>query len=130
MLLDDRPAGDLILFVKLLFKRADVGRFVGGDLFIGGAAHRAGRDLVRGDPAAGPADIGEGFNGFPRREAGGDFAGLLFPHAVAQKIRARIEKDRRADPVVPIVVVREPPKRRLDPAEDDGTAGIGGLCGF
>ena len=45
---------------------------------------------------------------------------LQLAHAVNQKIRPGLLQNGRVDRVVPVIVVGEPPQRRLQPADHDG----------
>ena len=58
-------------------------------------------------------------------QAAGDFDNRVFPHAEAQQIGLAIEQDGTTDLVAPIVVMRQPAKRRLDAAGDHRNALVG-----
>ena len=49
-----------------------------------------------------------------------DLQDLRLPHSVDQNVGLCVEEERPSHPVIPPIVVREPPKARLDTAEDDG----------
>ena len=59
----------------------------------------------------------------PGREALGDLDDVLLAHAVDDEVGLAVEQDRAADGVAPVVVVGQPPQRRLDAAGDDRHAG-------
>lgn len=52
-------------------------------------------------------------------EPAGDFDDLFFAVAVNEDIRPAVEEDAAPDLVVPIVVMRKSPERRLDAADND-----------
>ena len=54
------------------------------------------------------------------RQTPGDLRRGALPHAVHQQVRRRVEQYAPPHLVVPVVVVGEPPQRRLQPADNDG----------
>ena len=54
------------------------------------------------------------------RQTPGDLRRGALAHAVHQQVGGCVEQDAAAHPVVPVVVVGEPPQRRLQPADNDG----------
>ena len=61
---------------------------------------------------------------FPCPEAPGKLYDGPFAHAVEEKVRLRVEKDRAPYAVRPEVVMRDPPEARLYAAEDDWPGGL------
>ena len=57
------------------------------------------------------------------RQTAGDLHRGALPHAVHQQVGGRVKQDGAAHLVLPVVIVGEPPQRRLQPADDDGRIG-------
>src|SRR5437660_852367 len=49
----------------------------------------------------------------------GDLEDRLLAHAVDEDVTGAVDQDRMPHPIAPVVVVGEPPQRRLDAADDD-----------
>ena len=109
------------MLVVFHLRSAGVGRLVGAHRLVGGAvrpvefqlAHRVG-DIGRA------GHVGDIRRRCLPRQTPGDLRRGALPHAVHQQVRRRVEQYAPPHLVVPVVVVGEPPQRRLQPADNDG----------
>ena len=73
---------------------------------------------------AGAVHVGDLLHGEAARKRICDLDDLPFPHAVNEKICARIRKDAAAHLIIPVIVMRKTPEARLDAADDDRHAAV------
>ena len=79
----------------------------------------------------GAGDVGQCADGLACGKTAGDLPGGPLPHAVDQQVRLGVKEDGPPDPVVPVVVVGEPPQAGLQSADDhrDVREGLPGPVG-
>ena len=96
---------------------------------IGHEAARVRRDRLPGAAVllhvGGAADVGEGLDLLTGVEAARDLPCGALAHAEDEEVGLRVEQDRSADLIGPVVVVRDPPERGLDATEHDRYTGEG-----
>ncbi len=104
-----------------------VGLLVGGDLLVGrqpdllplARAREVAPALlgVVAEAHRGAADIGEAADVLAVRQAARDIQDRLLAHSIDEEIGGAIDEDGMADAIAPVIVMREPPQRRLDAAD-------------
>ena len=111
-----------VLLVVLHEERPRVSLFIAHDLLGGFDDDRVLRRVLRHDAGAGDVAFRE-MPSFlhPLRHA----QNRLFAHAEHQNVRAAVHQNGIAHAVVPVIVVRETPKRRFHAADADGNAAVG-----
>ena len=67
------------------------------------------------------ADVADGA---PLSQLPGEFDGCLLAHSVGNHVGSRVTEDTGAQPVLPIVVVRQAAHGRLNASQDDGHVGV------
>ena len=78
-------------------------------------------DLVeRAGAVHGSVDVGDLLDRQPCVKCFGELDDGAFPHAVDDKVRARIKQDGALQAVLPVIVVGEAAQARLNAAQDDG----------
>ena len=114
----------MLLVFKL--RRKCVGALVRAYFFIRRAIDVVkGADLGRARHERCAANIRQGFDLFTLCESSCDRARGVFAHAVDKKVCLRVENERTAHLVVPVVVVGKAAQARLQPADDDGNVAPG-----
>ena len=104
----------------LRVKAAGVGEGVCFELVPRGQHHGV-IDLVeRAGAVHGSVDVGDLLDRQPCVKCFGELDDGAFPHAVDDKVRARIKQDGALQAILPVVVVGEAAQARLDAAQDDG----------
>ena len=124
--LPERLAADGVVLLVFELGRARVGVLVLRDLFIRRAVNvLIGADLGRARHKRRAANICQGINLFTLGEPARDLACGVFAHAVNEQVGLRVEDERAADLIVPVVVVRKAAQARLQSADDDGQVAEG-----
>ena len=108
LLLDDDLAADDVLIVHLDAAGFRIGHLIGGDLPEARALHIPLGQVVEVGQVAGAVHIGDALHRLPCRQTAGNFHGLVFTHAEADDVRARVLGDAGQHGVQPVIVVGEP----------------------
>ena len=125
LLLDDDLAADDVLIVHLDAARLGVGHLIGRHLLEARALHVLFGQVVEVGQVAGAVHIGDGAHRLPRRQPLCDGDGLVLAHAEADEVGPGILGDAGQDGIQPVVVMRKPPQRRFQTAQDHGQIGVG-----
>ena len=120
LLLDDDIAADDVLIVHLDAAGFRIGHLIGGDLLEARAFHIPLGQVVEVGQVAGAVHIGDALHRLPCRQTAGNFHGLVFTHAEADDVRARVLGDAGQDGVQPVVVVGKAAERCFQTAQNDG----------
>ena len=122
--LEHSLSGDLVLLVVLLAGGLGVCLFVAADLCIIRTLHAAPRGVFRRGEITGAANVRDLLYGHALCQQLCQFGDLVFPHAVHQQICSAVCQNGRADSVVPVVIVGEPPQRSFQSANGNGSIGV------
>ena len=124
MALENCLSGDLVLLVILLPGRLGIRLFVPADLGIIRTLDTAPRGVFRLGEVARATDAGDLPDGNAVCQLLCQFRDLMLAHAVHEQVCAAVHQNGRADGVVPVVIVGEPPQGRLQTANSNGGVGI------
>ena len=124
--LPQRLAADGIVLLVFKLRRKCIGALVRAYFFIRRAVDMVkGADFGRARHERCAANICQGFDLFTLCESSRDRARGIFAHAVDKKVCLRVENERTAHLVVPVVVVGKAAQARLQSADDNGNVAEG-----